>query len=282
MKLMIALGAALAVAACAVAPSQPTAGTDPASVEIMVLGAYHMGNPGADLNNATVDPVTTPRKQKQLDDVADALAKFRPTAIAVERVAADQATMLDQQYKAFTPAELLTNPDERVQIGYRLAAKLKLDRVYGIDEQDRPGELSYFPYDAVAAWAEANGRAADLDAIGADVQVEIARFEADQKTRTVGQLLAGINSPGSAMGEDGHAIYMRMLSFGSGDDQPGAVLNARWYARNAMIFAKLKQVAKPGDRIVILYGSGHAYWLRQLVMTTPGFRLVEVTNYLSR
>ena len=47
-----------------------------------------------------------------------------------------------------------------------------------------------------------------------------------------------------------------------------------------MIFARLMQAARPGDRIVVVYGSGHSYWLRQLVQTTPGFRLVEANDYL--
>jgi hypothetical protein len=72
-----------------------------------------------------------------------------------------------------------------------------------------------------------------------------------------------------------------MIGFGSGDNQAGAELNARWYARNAQIFARLVQVARPGDRIVVVYGSGHAYWLRHFVETTPGFELVEPTAWLS-
>ena len=36
-----------------------------------------------------------------------------------------------------------------------------------------------------------------------------------------------------------------------------------------------------GDRIVVVYGSGHAYWLRHFIETTPGFELVEPTAWLS-
>ena len=190
--------------------------------------------------------------------------------------------MLDQKYPAFKPDDLLTNPDERAQIGYRLAARTGLTRIYAIDEQDRPGEISYFPFEPVQAWAQANKRGADLGALMGSMQEHMSKLEADQKTRSVGQLLSAINAPDSPIGEGGQDIYMRLLSFGSGADQPGAVLNGRWYTRNAMIFAKLRQVAKPGDRIVLIYGSGHAYWLRQLVRTTPGFQLVDPAGYLPR
>lgn len=278
-KLAAALLACLA-AGCSTAPEAPV--PDPATVQVMVLATYHMDNPGADLNNAQIDPVTTPAKQAELEVVADALARFNPTAVAVERVASDQATMLDQGYLTFRPEDLASKPDERVQIAYRLAAKLKLDRVYGIDEQDRPGEPSYFPFEAVAAWASANGREADMQALFEPVQAEISRMEADQKTHTVGQLLARINAPDNLLGEAGHSVYMNALTLGSGADQPGAILNGRWYTRNAVIFAKLRQVAKPGDRIVVVYGSGHTYWLREIARRTPGFKPVDPESYLPR
>ena len=55
-----------------------------------------------------------------------------------------------------------------------------------------------------------------------------------------------------------------------------------WYLRNAKIFAKLMTVARPGDRVLIVYGSGHNYWLRHFASTTPGYRNVDPTPYLTR
>ncbi len=272
MRLLAAL-VALALPAAALAQT-----VDPAPIEVMVLGTYHMGNPGQDLHNARIDPVTTPAKQAELEAVAEALARFRPTAIAVERVARNQSDMLDHRYPAFTPADLLTNPDERVQVGYRLAHRLGLKRVYAIDEQDREGQPSYFPFEDVQSWAEANGRSAALGAMHGQVAMMIGEMETRQRTGTVGGLLRWMNTPESA--GSGQTFYTALLAFGAGDAQPGAVLNGRWYTRNALIFARLMQASKPGDRIVIVYGAGHSYWLRQFVQTTPGFRLVEPNDYL--
>lgn len=268
-----------AAVAALVLPTAVLAQTpEPEPVEVMILGAYHMGNPGQDVHNARIDPVTTPEKQAQLEAVAEGLARFRPTAVAVERIARDQHTMLDHRYPAFTPADLLTDPDERVQLGYRLAHRLGLERVYAIDEQDREGQPSYFPFEDVQAWAEANGGGQRLGAMHGEIAAMLADLEQRQATETVGQLLIRTNTPERVLWDQG--FYARLMSFGAGDEQPGAVLNARWYARNAQIFARLLQVARPGDRIVVIYGSGHNYWLRQMVETHPGFRLVEPTDYL--
>jgi hypothetical protein len=39
-------------------------------VEVMVLGTYHFGNPGLDLNNMKADSVLTPARQRELAAVA--------------------------------------------------------------------------------------------------------------------------------------------------------------------------------------------------------------------
>jgi hypothetical protein len=273
---ILAVLAALALPAAAVAQTPA-----PEPVRIMVLGVPHLDNPGQDVHNGRIDPVTTPDKQAQLARIAEDLAGFRPTAIALERVAPDPSTMVDPLFAQYRPDWLLSQPDERVQIGYRLAALAGVDRVYAVDEKDREGQPGYFPYGAVVAWAESNGRAADLRAWSGSVQEYLADKERRQRTETLGRLLAEANAPGMPMSTANASMYYRLLSFGSGDDLPGAELNGRWYTRNAMIFARLMQVARPGDRIVLMFGSGHAYWLRHFASTTPGYVLVEPTDYLT-
>ncbi|MFN3668375.1 MAG: DUF5694 domain-containing protein [Brevundimonas sp.] len=269
----------LAVLAALALPTAALAQTpEPRPIEVMILGTYHFDNPGQDIHNARIDSVLTPEKQAQLEAVVEGLARFRPTAVAVERVAADQTTMLDHRYPAFTPDQLLTNADERVQIGYRLAHRTGLTRVYAIDEQEGDGEATYFPFEAVYDWAQANGGAEALAAMSATIAERVSDLEQRQRTRDVGAVLASVNGPVPAA-ED-KAFHYALMQFGAGDAQPGAVLNGRWFTRNAEIFARLMQAAEPGDRIVVVYGTGHASWLRDMVQATPGFRLIEPADYL--
>jgi hypothetical protein len=275
LKILAALAAlALPTAAMAQTPA-------PEPVQVMVLAVPHLDNPGRDVNNATIDPVTTPDKQAQLAWIAEDLARFRPTAIAIESVAPDPSTMIDSGFRSYQPEWLLSRADERVQIGYRLAALAGVDRVYAVDERDRDGIPTYFPYGAVAAWAQANDRAGDLQAMGGVARQYLAELERRQRIETLGRLLAEVNAPDEPMSTANASLYYGFLRFGSGDDLPGAELNGRWYTRNALIFAKLMQVAQPGDRIVLMFGAGHAYWLRHFASTTPGYVLVEPTDYLT-
>lgn len=273
-------GACLALAAGPVL-AQPAPGAPPEPVRVMVVGTYHFGNPGQDLNNARIAPVTTPEKQAQLAALAGRLAGFRPTAVAVERVAADPDTLLDQIYPRFDGAMLASNPDERVQIAYRLASRLGLERVYAIDEQSETRD--YFPFGAVMDWWKANGQEAAFARLNGPVAAATAELERRQHTDSIGDILADMNDPGDALnGPAGQsAFYYGLMAAGDGRSQPGAALNAGWYERNARIFAKLAAVARPGDRIVVVYGAGHNYWLRHFISMTPGFELVEASPYLA-
>ena len=269
----------LVAPALAVARSAPDAVPEP--VRVMIVGSYHFDNPGQDLNNARIAPVTTPEKQAQLAAISERLARFQPTAVAVERIAADPDTLLDQVYPRFDPAMLASNPDERVQIGYRLASRLGLTRVYAIDEQS--DDKDYFPFQPILDWWEAHDQSDAFARLNAPIAEATAGLERRQHTDSIGDILADMNDPNDALnGPAGQStFYYGVLKVGDGRSQPGAALNAGWYERNARIFAKLAAVARPGDRIVVVYGAGHNYWLRHFVTMTPGFVLEEASPYLA-
>jgi Family of unknown function (DUF5694) len=275
MKMTAVLGGVLAMVTAAGAQA-----AEPAPpVEVMVLGTYHFGNPGRDLHNIKTEDVTAPKRQQEIAAIARALESFRPTRILVERVVASP-DLVDPKFAAFTPAALLSNPDERVQIGYRLAHQLKHGKVYGIDEQPGPGEPDYFPFGKVAAFAKANGMQPRIDSLMAQGAAITRNIEAKQASASVAELLIDQNDPAGAASRID--IYYGLLAVGDADQQPGADLNAMWYLRNAKIFAKLIKVAQPGDRLLVVYGSGHNYWLRHFASSTPGFVNVDPMPYLKR
>lgn len=250
-----------------------------ADVEMMVLGTYHMANPGLDLANVKADDVLQPRRQRELEALSAALAEFRPTKIVVERIA-KTPELLDHRYAEFTPADLGKNRDERYQVAYRLAHKLGHKVVYAIDEDPGEGEPDYFPFGKVVEWARANGREAELNGELEEAKAEVGRVEKLQAEGAIAYVLASMNRPEQA--EQDQGWYYDVFRYGDTEKQPGAELNAYWYMRNAKIFAKLMTVAKPGDRVLIVYGAGHNYWLRHFAQTTPGFRNVDPTPYLQK
>jgi len=269
--MLLPILAAAATPAIAAEPQRP--------VQVMVLGSYHFGNPGRDKVNAHVDDVTTPQRQHELEALADAIAEFKPTRVMVE-AQRPGPTYDVTDFATFTPSLLKTDRDERIQIGYRIAERAGLRSVQGIDEQPDKGEPDYFPIGRVEAYAKAHGQKAYLDAAFATVQASARKFEAEQATTSIPRMLIRYNDPSTPMG--GQDSYYSLLRLGDGNEQPGADLNAMWYLRNAKIFAKLINVAKPGDRVLVVYGAGHGYWLRHFASTTPGYSSIDVRPYLEK
>ncbi len=268
MKLLL-VAALIVLAAPAVAA--------PAPVEVMVLGAYHFGNPGLDTNNIKVDSVLTAERQRDLERVAKALAAFRPTHVMVE-MQSEAPDFAIAEFGRFDDAMLARDANEIVQIGYRTARAAGVQTVNGIDEQPKAGEPDYYPYDKVQETAARLGQTAALEALNLPIMAWLKDFEVAQKTHSVGKMLLRMNDPAyDRMSMDN---YYGMLAIGDHDAQTGADLNAMWYLRNAKMFGKLMQVARPGDRVLVVYGGGHGYWLRHFAGTVPGYRNIDVRPYL--
>ena len=244
---------------------------------MMVLGTYHFESPGLDTNNIRVDSVLTSARQKQLDAVANALLIFRPTHVMVEMTSNEPQGEVEQ-FRSFQLDQLKTESNEIVQLGFRIAKLAGISIVNGIDVQPKTGEQDYYPYDAVEQTAASFGQTSLLASANAPVAAWAKDFESKQHRSTVAELLILANSEKTL--RTINRPYFEYLSIGNGSTQTGAELNARWYLRNAKIFGKIVQIAKPGDRILVVYGFGHNYWLRHFATETPGYTFVDPSPFL--
>jgi hypothetical protein len=250
------------------------AGGNVMATEVMILGTYHMANPGHDIHNLKADDVLVEKRQRELADVAVGLAKFKPTKVVVEQPVENGAPAKLPKYHDYLDGKMADSRNEVVQVGFRLARQMKLAEVWGIDVD---GD---FPFEAVQKFADGGHaqlakRLADL---GAEVERMLKGLEDTLKAGTVSQGLRYLNDPKRIV--EGNAFYSTLLLYGAGDDQPGAALLTAWEGRNNQICARLMQLAEPNDRIVVLYGSGHAFLLRRCVLDMPGLKLVEANQYL--
>lgn len=251
---------------------------DSTPVQVMIFGTYHFANPGQDVVNMEAADVRTPERQAELQLLIEALAQWQPDRVLVE-AQKPAPEFEDKEYANYNTAMLTEDRNETVQIGYRLAAKMGHAAVYGFDEQPTDEEPDYFPMGRVMAFAQSNDMENIIQDMIGQVQKKSAEQQAAQSEQTIAESLMTQNDPAEVYPMH-RALYYGLLRFGDGDDQPGAELNAYWYMRNAKMFGKLQLIAEPGERIFVLVGSGHAYWLRHLVEETPGYELVEPMPYL--
>jgi hypothetical protein len=244
-----------------------------AQTQVLIVGTFHMGNPGLDLFNPGIKDVLGARRQREILDVVERLKGYRPTKIALESPSG--STAMQQRLDQYLAGHYVLTADERDQIGLRLAKDMKHSRVHGID----------FPMDldfkGLFGYAEKHGQG-DL------VQSMMGEFESKIKptldasymeSHTVREILHDSNAP--AIDELGHRIYMSAMRIGKDKDYPGTDLVARWYERNLRIATNIARLReKPDGRILILIGAGHGKLLRQFLAETPGFEVVDCSRYL--
>jgi len=272
--LLLALAGLAAGLAPSVAWSQSESSGSPqdtdSTIHVMMLGTLHFANPGQDVFNPRVGDVTTPERQAQIQAVVDSLLAFRPTKIAVEWPRRNAAPF-DSMYQAYRTGTHDLAPNERQQLGFRLAAQSNHNHIYPIDRHHP------FPMDTVLAYAKAH-QPAFVRYFQENGKAMMARLDSVGQQATIGGMLRFINDP--AWIETMHEPYMRMPEVGADSTHVGVLPVAAYYERNLHIFANLTTITEPGDRAIIIFGAGHAPFLRSFIEAHPGMTLVEPLDYL--
>lgn len=271
-KIVAALAALLSLVAASAALASPAIAPEGAPIEFVVLGTFHFDNPGRDMANVQVDNVLSAKRQGEIKQILDGLARFNPTKIAVEAQRRQPGTNLSERYPLYRIAKMEPSRNEVVQLGFGLAQRLGHQNVYAVDVD---GD---FPFEPVMAFAQKTGRDAKLTAAIAAIQGWTSEVTAQLKTKSLGYVLRQFNEPQTVATDNG--FYLDLLRYGALDEQPGADLVSRWYERNFKICARIIQSVEPGDRVLVIYGSGHAYLLRHCLSGVPGWRMKEANDYL--
>lgn len=264
---------------------------EPEQVQIMLLGTYHMDNPGLDEVNVDADDVLVSERQAQLEDLAKRLAEWHPDRIAVERPY-DNVEAVNSLYEKYRTGEYaydreesfpaphpMRNDDdsecrsEVVQVGFRLADRLNHEQIYPIDEH--PEEPDSDPF-------------ADRD-IDSTRKTSVSLPDPDEWERNVETRLASSPIPDylARMNRESRLRTNHDLMFGRNVRAAGEELSgtptflAYWYDRNIRMIHHLWRAIEQGDeRIVLVVGFGHIRVLRHLLRETPMLCPVSPLPYL--
>jgi hypothetical protein len=142
-----------------------------------------------------------------------------------------------------------------------------VDAVDWLDEP--PGRDEDYDWEAYPTTPEAKAR---LAALRDPKQGE--RDSARLRAMTLGAYLLDLNSPAHLAGMN--AVYFDYAMLGDDQKAPGANWVGSWHMRNLRIFAKLARVAdKPGDRVLVIYGAGHAFLLNEFAEQSHAFKVAS-------
>lgn len=265
----------------------------PDQVRVLLLGTYHMDNPGLDEVNVDADDVLTDQRQAELRELADRLADWNPDRVAVERPY-DRCEKVNDRYeeyrsgeRAYDCEEIFPAPhpmrnesdtecrSEVVQIGFRLADRLAHDYIASIDEHPEESRYDSDPFENREV---DSARKTPITQKGADTM----KREDDQQlaSSTISEYLAWVNRE-----ERLRLNHDQMFDRGVRltNNQFGSPISlVYWYDRNIRMVHHLWRTMEPDDeRILLLVGSGHIRVLRHLLTEAPMFCPVSPLPYLS-
>ncbi len=239
--------------------------------EVMVLGMFHFTGGGSDYVNSAVDDYLGAQRQAEIVDLVNALATFNPTKIVVE-LTPDAEDRFNARYQAYRAGDHELTVNERQQIGMRLAAQLGHDRLYASDFS------SGMDFEGMMAAGQENGQdhlLSRLPRLMADIEALDARL--NRPDVSVSQRLRVYNTPEFLASHD---VYLTLAQMGSVENPAGAVEMANWWGRNLHIFAQIAQLSEPGDRILVIYGSGHKFLLDQFINDAAELEWIDSLDYL--
>ncbi|WP_312909522.1 DUF5694 domain-containing protein [Natronosalvus caseinilyticus] len=261
-------------------------------VEVMILGSYHMDNPGLDSVNIDADDVLTPTRQAELRALVERLSDWQPDGIALERPF-DSIEAVNERYDEYRIGERQYDREERfssphsmrdgtttecrsevVQIGFRLADALGHDRVRAVDEHPDRSRYADDPF-----WERAveSDRKTATELPSPDAVVD--QWGRQLAENTIPAYLAWLNHESQLRFNHDHMFDSGIRSTGDGFGSPLALVN--WYDRNLRMVHHCWRTLNAGDeRLLFIVGNGHVRVLRHLFEEAPMFCPVSPLEYL--
>ena len=251
----------------------------------MILGVFHFSNPGLDSykEKYTVD-ILSDKRQAEIKVLLDKLKEFKPTKILIEGLRIEYDSIYNSMYNNYLKGEfdISNRRNENYQLGFRLAKELGHDRIYASDVKSGRwiGEkIDWDNYDA-DTYTKSLGQYKKANRY--DYNKGSMLSDSLKTVRTLTQYLYMENQPSHSL--KSHQQYLTMTIEGAGDLFIGADSVARWYKRNIRISANVYDITDfdKEDRILMIYGAGHVWQLRQFFTDSPDFDYVEVNDYLGK
>lgn len=251
-------------------------------IPVLTLGTFHFDFPNLDriqYNNDEIIDVSESKYQAEIEELVNALSEFSPTIIVIERPVKMQHK-IDSLFRLYQTGKYVLQRGEYEQIGFRLARKLGINRIYCVDEwgkhYENIGELlkdenseSYIHFE-------------DSFIHHSDSTKEYYPKPVFQKQGIISELIL-LNKPENIRRSLGNYLIGHFKYEANAYDYIGADFETgRWFNRNLRIFRNIQRITtKPKDRILVIFGAGHMNILNYLFECSPEYSLQEICEYLN-
>lgn len=243
--------------------------------QVLVVGTFHFNYPGLDeLKTEASDKIDVLKEPKKSEVTAliEYIKRFKPTKIAIE---SHSGYGWNAKFKAYKKGEHRDKRDERYQLAMRIAQDSKIDTLYTVDASPLSNEL--YKKDSLFYQSITNKIDWELEDPFWNSAEKYFDYREKQIKKT--HLLEVFKNMNTREGHNTNFGLYLTGAFASGEGQGADHFSMWWYNRNARIFANIVNITEsPADRILVIFGNGHAAILRQFFEASPQYDFIEFSS----
>lgn len=245
--------------------------------QVLLVGSFHFGYYGLDAHATKEEDrvnVLLPKRQKEIKELVDYIAQFRPTMIVVE--GGNNTGYLMHRFRGFMKRNEPLIANEIDQIAFRLMERFSIDTLYGVDARPLVNDL-YNHQDSLVLRPIIDSLFKDWDFRSEEMMSKrynaLYSYEDSLRVRqSILESFMRMNNEKRIM--RGWGAYL-VGDFKNGLYEGSDALAMHWYSRNLRIFRNIQNLAKnPDERIMVLFGAGHMTVLMNLFKCSPEFELI--------
>ena len=240
--------------------------------KLLMVGTFHFNYPGLDgyvaPDRDKVD-ILSDLRQAEVEELANYIAQFKPTKIAIEATHSWKAT---EKLRAYKMGDYQEERGERFQLAMRIAKNLKLDTLYAIDALTIADELKKrYPEFSDSLWQDFNWRGeSKIDSLYKNW------FQYSSRLNKEASLLESFKYANSKESLE----YAYAANFSADFALEGYtgpdVMSIYWYNRNLRTVRNIQLLtANSEDRILVIMGRGHIAMLQQFFNGSPEYEVMD-------
>lgn len=246
--------------------------------KVLLVGTFHFNYPNLDKHKIAKEDqvdIQSAQKQREVMELIDYLAQFKPTKIVVERWPQSNA---NEKYHQYLKGEYDLKNTEIDQLAFRLGKMFGVDDLVLADAGTLVRDFIWSK-DSLCLRPIMDSIYQDWDFSDPNDPMDKkydALYELEDKMESASTLLDVFkyNNSRQRMLTTYGAYLVGDISLG--EHRGADALSMHWYNRNLRIFKNIRDVEVTAeDRIMVIYGSGHMGILHNLFESSPEYDLID-------
>lgn len=251
--------------------SQSNNQTENSKPTVAILGTFHFAGSTSDAASLKVDDMKSTKRQNEVLELVDLLAKFKPTKIIIERPF--NSTKVDSLYQQYLKNNHKLHISESQQLGFRLAKKLQHNYVYSADVK------MDLPFDKLMKYLNENGEMNKFQNMMGALMGVMGEMQNTYDSNTLKDFLIYMNTDkNDNLNKNLYLEYINKM--GTAENPIGSDVVATWWNRNFKIMRNIDEIAQPEDRVLVIFGQGHTSIFKDFYKNRSDYNYVDILTYL--